>query len=81
MSDVTKTGYTSLADATGGGTMAAVVEALPAVVTERVEVIAPANLPGNYELHCDFQGCPVVVRVVRAYGWLRVCVWTDELES
>ena len=30
----------------------------------RVEVIAPASLPGGYELHCDFRGRPVKVRVV-----------------
>ena len=33
--------------------------------TERVEVIAPASLPGGYELHCDYKGRSVVVRVVR----------------
>ena len=45
-----------------------VVEAVAVpVVTDRVEVVAPTSLPGNYQLHCDFQGCPVVVLVVRTH--------------
>jgi hypothetical protein len=33
--------------------------------TERVDVVAPASLPGGYELPCDFRGRSVVVRAVR----------------
>ena len=48
-----------------------VVEAVAVpVVTDRVEVVAPASLPGNYQLHCDFQGRPVVVLVVRTLSSL-----------
>jgi hypothetical protein len=54
---------------------------VPVVATkaERVEVIAPASLPGGYELPCDFCGRSVVVRVVRRIGvsplvsLLRIC--------
>jgi hypothetical protein len=35
--------------------------------TELVEVVAPASLPGGYELHCDFRGRSVVVQVVRNF--------------
>ena len=43
--------------------------AVAPVVAKHVAVIAPADLPGGYELHCDFQGRPMVVRVVRlVYG-------------
>jgi hypothetical protein len=53
-------GYTAL------GNAPVVVDAVAVPVpAERVEVIAPATLPGGYELHCDFQGRPMVVRVVR----------------
>jgi hypothetical protein len=54
------TGYTAL----GNAPVVVDAAAVP-VPTERVEVIAPATLPGGYELHCDFQGRPMVVRVVR----------------
>ena len=54
------TGYTAL------GNAPVVVDAVAVpVTTDRVEVIAPATLPGGYELHCDFQGRPLVVCVVR----------------
>jgi hypothetical protein len=43
-------------------------------LTERVEVIAPASLPGGYELHCDFQGRSVVVRVVRIVMCRCICI-------
>jgi hypothetical protein len=78
MSGDTKTGYTALADASSGTGLVAVAETVPpaVTVTERVEVIAPANLPGDYELHCDFLGRPVVVRVVRICGSrARVCAY------
>lgn len=39
--------------------------AVAPVVAKHVAVIAPAYLSGGYELHCDFQGRPMVVRVVR----------------
>jgi hypothetical protein len=42
---------------------------LLATSTERVEVIAPASLPGGYELSCDFCGRSVVVRVVRGVAF------------
>ena len=43
------------------------VSVVPAVaMTERVAVVAPTDLPGGYELHCDFQGRPMVVHVVRS---------------
>jgi hypothetical protein len=32
---------------------------------DRIELIAPANLPGGYELECEFEGRTWVVRVVR----------------
>ena len=40
---------------------------MAAAKTERIEVVSPASLPGGYELHCDFRGQPVVIRVVRRY--------------
>jgi hypothetical protein len=63
--DNTRTGYTALAqgDCSGAGTAAAVTTA----TTDRVEVVAPADLPGSYELPCDLLGRPVVVRVVSAF--------------
>jgi hypothetical protein len=56
-----KTGYTVLGSVPAP---ADVVDAVAVPVTDRVEVVAPATLPGNYEMHCDFQGRPIVVRVV-----------------
>jgi hypothetical protein len=74
--DNAKAGYTPLAQGacSGVGAAAAVVVAVadgvvpaPAAATtatDRVEVVAPADLPGGYELPCHFLGRPVVVRVV-----------------
>ena len=56
------TGYTALGNASAVPVVDAVAVPVP---TDRVEVIAPAALPGGYELHCDFQGRSLVVRVVR----------------
>jgi hypothetical protein len=43
------------------------VTVVPVVAkTERVAVVAPSDLPGGYELHCDFQGRQMAVRVVRS---------------
>jgi hypothetical protein len=62
------TEYTAL------GNAPVVVDAVAVPVpTDRVEVIAPATLPGGYELHCDFQGRPLVVRVVRSHRDVLLC--------
>lgn len=47
-----------------------VIPVVATTSTERVEVIAPASLPGGYELDCDYKGRSVVVRVVRNCGGL-----------
>ena len=68
--DDSKAGYTALPPMSTAPAIHAgpVVEAVAVpVVTDRVEVVAPTSLPGNYQLHCDFQGCPVVVLVVRTH--------------
>jgi hypothetical protein len=39
---------------------------------DRIELIAPANLPGGYELECDYEGRTWVARVVRtSFDFLR----------
>jgi len=37
----------------------------------QLQVVAPSDLPGGYELHVDYEGTPAVVRVVRVC--VRVC--------
>jgi hypothetical protein len=49
--------------------MLLVATPVSATSTERVEVIAPASLPGGYELSCDFCGRSVLVRVVRGVAF------------
>jgi hypothetical protein len=57
-----------------GAAGAAVVPVTAAPRVDRVEVIAPASLPGGYELPCDFRGRSVTVEVVRRLFPFASCV-------